>query len=56
MSRLFAFALPFALLLPGVAEAETSRQPPRTPPIVPGVIVLAAIGAVAIRMNRRGGL
>jgi hypothetical protein len=56
MSRLFPFALAAALLVPGVAEGGTSREPPRTPPIVPGVIVLAAIGAVAIRMNRRGGL
>jgi hypothetical protein len=36
-------------------SCTASPEPPRMPPIVPGVIVLAAIGAVAVRMNRRGG-
>lgn len=32
-----------------------SRELPRTPPIVPAVIVLAAIGTAVVRINRRGG-
>ena len=33
---------------------STSREPPRTPPVVPGVIVLGAIAAAVVRLNRRG--
>jgi hypothetical protein len=39
----------------GSVSCTASPEPPRMPPVVPGVIVLAAIGAVAVRMNRRGG-
>lgn len=36
-------------------SASRERRAPELPPIVPGVIVLAAIGATVARMNRRGG-
>ena len=61
-----AIAAPAAILAPRAASAgiegrsgfdvnAASRELPRTPPIVPAVIVLAAIGTAVVRINRRGG-
>jgi hypothetical protein len=44
----------------GTAFAESSssraasREHPRMPPVVPGVIVMGAIAAAMVRLNRRG--
>ncbi len=38
----------------GSGKSSSTREPPRTPPVVPGVIVLGAIAAAVVRLNRRG--